>query len=310
MALAIEHDDPEVLERAPDALLEAAERLDTRANELVAEARKYRQMAADFRLEAQRQTRAKARVLIGVSRPRETRKVRLEEVEAMLAVLEQIQPAKLGDLADHLGASESVTRLRLNRALELNLVERQGAGKLTKYVVVPATDEPEQVTVEKSATSKLRDAAVELGAFTMAELTEKAGVSRGWADKWAKRAMEKGALVRELVDGSYIYEYTPPESRPVPRPRHTPVEMAVVDRRASLTPEGVGGRKVRIRGAAARQLRDELAKLGASFEQGSSHIKVWYNGQVVGTLNRDMSWDGDVKAAREQMIGNGVPLAA
>lgn len=222
------------------------------------------------------------------SRPvfeRSEREVLAAEVAEHLSHHRTRQGKSSGELAAHFNVPQDKMRAALALAVENGFVRRTGLNRGTRYWATgkaPETCEP----FGKRWLERVRDAAIKLGTFTLAELAEELPeLATATLRRWLAQLVEDGTLERERVGNAHVYAYVPPE---------TP-EMASYRRQREASHYS-GGSAVAGSGKGRKIARSEVRKLlrtverqGATIRQAKHGFLIQHDGEVITSVAKTTS---------------------
>lgn len=188
-------------------------------------------------------------------------------------------------LAEHFGVSQHRIKSALELAIECGFVRRTGLNRGTRYWAVdkaPAIPDPFGCRWHE----RVRDAAIKLEAFTLAELgAELPELSEPTLRRWMAQLVDDGSFEVERVGVTNVYAYLPPETP-------EPVISSRRDRpsrhngRTAVPGTGSGRR------AGRREVRDIIAtaeRAGATVREGKHSYVIERDGVVLDAVAKTAS---------------------
>lgn len=220
---------------------------------------------------------------------------------------------KTGGLCEALGAREDQVRAALLALEQRKLLVRTGIKRGTRWWTPAAVPEGAIDADVRDYRALVRDAAIRLGVFTFDELKAALpGASEATVRRWVAYWETQGTFYGEVVGKQKLFEWIKPPTDRAPRPRRKPPEEVLKGK--EIRPQGIAGTgrsnwRTRLT-EPGRVLLAELESAGCKVTQAarSTHIKVLWQGNYVGTLPVGRTDPGIYEAARKQFVENGVPL--
>jgi DNA-binding Lrp family transcriptional regulator len=306
-----------VLMNTLDLLREREQRLEETAADLKAQRDLVLDQLREVRNEIDREERAPLHV-VPRRQGRQGKPVSARQLDAVMALVEQLGECSTLQIAEHLNITEGMARDRLRRLEELGNVARRGLRAQTRWVVSEGTDVPAAALAAVPSQgadykARVRDIMIELGTCEVQDIVA-AGVSYPTAKRWADWWVEHGGFERETIERKHVYAYVPPDPTPVNRVKRETPEEQMKGRKIGPDPCAVRQRPGWFDRMAPvmRDLVVELEAAGCTIASGrGSHLKVLWHGSYVGQVSvrsDPPKAAAIVDSARSQLRSNGVPI--
>lgn len=293
-----------VLEITPATLRDHAEACRKRAAAMREEQRRLLGEAA--RLEREAEVLEEAERLRVTEAPAPSARAALAgEIAAYLARCRK--PKTSTEIGDHFGVSSGRARVSLELLTEIGMVYRSGLKRGTRYRILRDGEDPpdDPRPFGERWHEHVRDVAIELGTFTMAEIAARIPeVSEVTVRRWVARLVEDGIFTCERVGKAnlYAYERDAPARAPA-RTREPEPERGGRDRAVA----GTG------RSKSKRRDVDEILRVakaaGAEIKAQKHGYAVVVDGAIVTSIPRTPSDHRSLKNARASLRRGGIPNA-
>jgi hypothetical protein len=207
------------------------------------------------------------------------------------------------EIAAHFGVSVGRAKSALELAVECGFVRRTGLKRGTRYQGTGKEPEGSLVPFGESWRERVRDAAVKLEVFTLADIRAELGeVGDGTLSKWLRAMVDDGLLEVEREGRANTYLYVPPvDNSPTHRRR---VEVNAGPTRGGEAIAGTG------RSTAARQEVRDLLRLvteqgGEIRREGKHDYLVELDGVVIDAIPKTASDARSLNNARAKLKRGG-----
>jgi DNA-binding transcriptional ArsR family regulator len=254
-----------------ERLRQQAKALQTRADRLADERLELLRESWALERDATRIEQAAEAAAAPVRRRQERARRRDQERDAEMLgkvcdLLGQLGPLSTGDIGGHLNLTPARVRAILARLQDVGMVARSGVKRGTRYRLIADEEQAtgrDNVREFGNYATAVRDAAIELGTFTIADLQAALpDLSEVTLRRWLAYLVEKGVLIVERVDGRNVWAYEAPEAGPTQRRKREAVEVEVARDAKIAVPErgqavaGVGAvREGKLVGELLREVR-------------------------------------------------------
>lgn len=215
------------------------------------------------------------------------------------------KPKTSTEIGEHFGVSTGRARQALELLTEIGMVYRSGLKRGTRYRILRDGEEPpdEPQPLGERWHERVRDVAIELETFTLAEIVEAMPeLSGSTVQRWVKRLVHDGILTCERVGKAnvYAYEREAPALAPA-RPR----EATEVRNGNGSSPVAGTGRSKRQRADVAEVIRFAKAA-GAEIKPQKHGYAVVVEGAVVTSIPKTPSDHRSLKNARASLRRGGI----
>lgn len=304
MAVAVDYDDPTVLESMVDALEKRAEQLRVQRSEILQE-------AADMRARVSSIQRRPVEIISRRPSPHGQGEIPTAHLDAIVDVVQALGECTSTQIEEHTGLSKGQVRARLQRLEQLGTVRRTGLKRGTRWLLAGEGETSDTPGNTANHRTRIRDAGRELDVFTFPEMQEALpDISEGTIRRWIRHYVEEGVFYGERVGERVLYEYLAPERQTVNRRHRTPPEMeAAMQARRARRKSGANlrsGRRVRTGNQRSDELVRKAAKAGADISMdGKNHVIIKTDG---GTARIAMTPGGSGSKAREKVKKLGIAV--